>query len=126
MQTEQKVILDMPKVTIVRNEQPLIEVAVDKLTSLGFECEVPLTLFAQLRDVTGRIQSFEFFMEFAGVEEAFEGELTVYSMRRIAQDKGVLAARFKNLQPTLMTVINEYMHEGKVVSIQTAQLKRRA
>lgn len=119
---------NMTKVSIICDEKTLFEAEVCKITTLGFDCEVPLTCFADLRDETGRIQTFNFALSFFDEAAVVYGQLAVYSMRRITQTTGIITMRFKQLDQEMLALVNEFAATGKVVSLEQArrEKKRRA
>lgn len=118
----------MVNTIIISEGITLVEAEAQKVSTLGFECEVALDVFPQLRDETGRIRPFQFALFFSDNAPSadVEGELVVYSMRRITQTTGVLAVRFKFVADNGIALLAEYANTGKVVSLEQARQKRRA
>lgn len=117
----------MTQVSIYVDGTLMLKSEVHKLSTLGFDCEIPLTQVASLRDDTGRIQTFEFDIQLGEASEAhIHGQVSIHSVRRVAQTLGVMTTRFLELTPECKQYLAEYLNTGKVVSFKAAQQKRRA
>ena len=117
----------MAQINIYRDGVLMLQAEAQKLSILGFDCEIPLNQIADLRDESGRIQTFEFDLLLSKASEpSVIGQISIYSVRRVAQTSGMLTARFMALTTDNERCLAEYLQTGKIVNIKTAQQKRRA
>lgn len=114
-------------VAVISDEKgKYFELEVKKISSIGFECLLPLADFPAMRDDSGRICDFNFSLSFDGSHTDIEGIISVHSMRRITQTEGILCCRFVNLSEEQRSILCEYLTTGKIVSIKKARFKKRA
>lgn len=116
----------MTVVVISNSDNHQFDLEVVKLTSMGFDCVIPVAHFSAMRDPSGRICTFSFSMSFQGDDIDLEGEVAIHSMRRVTQEAGEITCRFVDLSQTQRQILNEYLSSGKVVSLNKARLQRRA
>lgn len=119
----------MVSVIITNKDDTNLNLEVSKITAVGFDCEIPLSKLAAMRDASGRIRTF-FFSLFLNAERSdmadIKGEVSIHSIRRISQEAGIVSTRFVDLTEEQQAAINEYATTGKVVSLNQARQKLRA
>lgn len=117
---------------IIRNEKNeiILDSKLVSITPLGFECDIDDKSIKSLRDQSGRLLSLvcEMYLDSNSDPVCITGDISVHSIRRVSQNISLLVTRFVSLEEGAYQYISEYIHHGKVVSVNIGQsaAKRRA
>ncbi|UZK03535.1 hypothetical protein [Venatoribacter cucullus] len=118
----------MANVKLKEEDQILLQGEAVNISPLGFDCEISLDAIPSLRDAAGRFRMLGMELQLLAHKGAVTvcGSASVYSVRRVAQNTGLLTVRFADLQQDAYRLIAEHLSPVDVVSLEQARHKRRA
>lgn len=118
----------MANVKLKEENQILLQGEAVNITPLGFDCEISLDDIPALRDAAGRFRMLGMELQLQAHEGIVTvlGSASVYSVRRVAQNTGLLTVRFADLEQNAYRLIAEHLNPHAVVSLEQAKQKRRA
>ncbi len=118
----------MANVQLKQQDQILLQGEAINISPLGFDCEIELEQIPALRDEAGRFRALDIALQLHTHSGPYSvsGTAMVYSVRRVAQNTGLLTVRFAELEQDAFRLIAEHLNPNPVVSLARVKQKRRA